>query len=74
LKCTIYVAVLDEGVTVWRPVDAEHNDDDTYVILEQPAYDPEFERWEFVPGDTVVCEQRAVHSGNILAAVRRART
>jgi len=29
---TIYVALLDEGVDVWRPVDAEHVAGDLYRL------------------------------------------
>jgi hypothetical protein len=67
----IRVALLDEGVEVWRPVKAEHCGGATYRILSQ-AYDRETERWEFEPGDRVVCEVIDVEAGRILAAVRRA--
>jgi hypothetical protein len=67
---TIYVALADEAVQVWRPVLAQHLQGDRYRILEQP-YDTTSERWEFVPGDDVICEFVEAHEGKILAARRR---
>ncbi len=67
----IYVALLDEGVEVWRPVEAQHLSGDTYRIVEQ-QYDRETESWEFGPGDTVVCETIEASDGTILAAISKA--
>jgi hypothetical protein len=67
---TIFVALLDEGVDVWRPVQAEHLHDDNYRIVVQP-YDREHESWQFGPGDVVRCELVASSEGVILAATRR---
>jgi hypothetical protein len=66
---TIYVLLPDEPVTAWRPVEAEHMGENTYRILSQP-YDETEERWEFVPGDEVICEQTKTHDGSILTAKR----
>lgn len=66
----IFMKLLDEGIDVWRPVRAEHLHDDIYSIAEQP-YDREIERWEFEPGDEVVCESIDSYEGRILAATRR---
>jgi len=51
----IYVERLDEGVDVWRPVQAELLSDNTYRILNQ-HYDRSIERWQFGPGDVVLWE------------------
>ena len=67
----IHVALLDEGVDVWRPVNAVHAEGDVYVIVEQP-YDREIESWQFEPGDRVVCKIISSSEGPILAAVARA--
>lgn len=67
----IYVALLDEGVEVWRPIDAERVHDHVYRIAEQP-YDRDSERWEFEPGDEVICSHVEADDGVIMAAVRRA--
>ena len=49
---TIYVALLDEGIDVWRPVMARRLRDGTYLILEQD-YDRSTETWQFEPGAVV---------------------
>ena len=67
----IYVALLDEGVQVWRPVAAEHLGGTRYRILPQ-TYDASDERWEFIPGDEVVCEWVRLHDGDTLVARRLA--
>ena len=63
----IYVSLLDEGVDVRRPVEAEHLHDDVYRIT-ATVYDREVEAWQFEPGDVVVCELRQSSDGPILAA------
>lgn len=67
----IYVPLLDEGVAVWRPVQAEHLHDNVYRILRQP-YDRATESWEFEPGDVVCCEEVQSEDGPIVAATRKA--
>ena len=66
----IYVALLDEGVDVWRPVQAERLSGNTYRILNQP-YDRSVEAWQFEPGDVVLCEMVESGEGRILAATRK---
>jgi hypothetical protein len=66
----VFMALLDEGVDVWRPVFAEWLHDDVYRITEQP-YDREIETWQFEPGASVVCEPIASSDGLMLAATRR---
>lgn len=68
---TIYVALLDEGVDVWRPVAAEQLDDDTYLILDQ-RYNQHIEKWEFPPGSVVHVERRTLDDGVKLVALSRA--
>jgi hypothetical protein len=67
----IYVALINEGVDVWRPVEAEHLRDNVYRILSQP-YDRTVESWQFEPGDVVLCEMIESSDGRILAATRKA--
>ena len=67
----IYVALLDEGVDVWRPVQAERLSGNAYRILSQP-YDRSIESWQFEPGDVVLCEMVESSEGRILAATRKA--
>lgn len=68
----IYVALLDEGTDVWRPVEAENLGSGRYRILDQP-YDPANEMWQFVPGDLVRCEVIHLSEGPVLAATQRVR-
>ena len=67
----IYVALLDEGTDVWRPVPAYRIDASTYVLLRPDDYDPADEVWQFPPGTMVACETRRTSDGEILAAVRQ---
>jgi hypothetical protein len=66
----IFVRLLDENVDVWRPVKAEQIASDRFRITEQP-YDRDTERWEFEPGDEVMCELVDSDDGTFLAATRR---
>lgn len=68
----IYVALLDEGTDVWRPVKAENLGSGLYRILDQP-YEPANETWQFVPGDLVNCEVIHLSEGPVLAATQRVR-
>lgn len=67
----IFVSLLDEGVEVWRPVQAENVYGSVYRIIKQP-YDRKLETWQYEPGDEVVCEMIQMSDGEIFAAVRRA--
>jgi hypothetical protein len=59
----IYVALLDEDVDTWRPVEARHEGDDHYRIISKNE-DPEDERWEFQSGDLVRCKSRVFSGGS----------
>ena len=63
----IYVALLDEGVAVWKPVRAEQVHGKVYRILDQP-YDRDNETWQFEPGERVECEWITLDEGQALAA------
>ena len=41
---TVYIPLTDEGVNVWRPVQAEHVGGDLYRLTGQP---PDGETWAF---------------------------
>ena len=66
----IYVFLIGEKVDVWRPVKAEKIQEGIYRILEQP-YNRDVERWEFEPGDTVICEYVNSEEGKILSATKK---
>lgn len=64
----IHVRLLDEGVDVWRPVNAIRLSESTFQIAEDAA--PEGEAWSFQPGDIVVAEHRpTLGADNPLIAV-----
>jgi hypothetical protein len=69
---TIYVALLDEGIDVWRPVEARKVSPDTYLIVDRD-YDPRTERWEFEPGTVVRCRKENRDGREILVATEKAR-
>lgn len=66
----IFMPLLDEGVDVWRPVQAEHLRDNVYRILPRP-HGLNDETWKFEPGEEIVCEVIEVSDGQILAATQR---
>ena len=70
ILCKIFVLLPDESVDVWRPVEAERIAAGRFRIVKQP-YDPEKERWEFEPGDEVMCDFVAFGGETFLAAIRR---
>lgn len=57
---TVFVPLRDEGVDVWRPVDAEHLSESRYRIL-GPV--PDDEHWTFEPGAIVRCAWRTFAEG-----------
>jgi hypothetical protein len=57
---TVYVALLDEGVNVWRPVKATLI---TPSVFRLCGPIPEFEVWQFQPGELVRCENRIFAEG-----------
>jgi hypothetical protein len=67
---TIYVALLDEGIDVWRPVEARKLSPDTYLIVDQD-YDRAIERWEFEPGTVVRCRKERRDGREILVATEK---
>jgi len=69
---TIYVALVNEATSVWRPVDAVRVADDTFRIAADEV--PTDEQWEFAPGATVRCEQRELSEGSSLVAVELVRS
>jgi len=63
----VFVSLLDESIDVWRPVLARRVRSNIFKIVDQP-YDREIEKWQFEPGDVVVCEMIDSSDGSILAA------
>jgi hypothetical protein len=67
-KVLIYVGLLDEGVDVWRPVEAELVRPGVYRIVGQP---PEDEDWQFRPGALVTCEEQKFEDGQTGLVAKR---
>ena len=59
---TIYMPLLDEGVEVWRPVQAESLGENRFRICENT---PEDEVWEFGSGEVVRCVRRTFQDGTV---------
>lgn len=66
----IYIRLLDEGVDVWKPINARPVGEGIFQISDQ-SYDPDLETWEFEPGDFVFCKARQFDEGRILIAIKR---
>jgi hypothetical protein len=72
LRAQIYVRLPNEGVDVWRPVDASHLQGDVYRINTESQH-PQDEEWEFDAGELVHCRERTFSGGTVgLVAFERA--
>lgn len=65
---TIFIELLDEGVAVWRPVQAIHLEKNAYKVIDQ-AYDRKTESWQCGSGDRVICDLVDSSDHQILAAI-----
>lgn len=65
---TIYIQLLDEGTRVSRPTQGVLLGNNLYRVLPTSDYDPNNERWEFLPGSVVRCRVENWSSGDILVA------
>jgi hypothetical protein len=65
----VYVALLEEGVDVWRPVDADDLGDGRYRLIAPGDFDRETERWAIAPGTVVRSESRTLGGGMVQVAV-----
>jgi hypothetical protein len=68
-EVSIYVNMLDEGMSVLRSVRAEHLGRDFYVIVDQM---PDDEKWEYSPGQVVRCRKKNLSNGKGLVAYEEA--
>jgi hypothetical protein len=70
-RAQIYIAIMGEGVDMWRPVDADDLGNGTYRIVSINP-DPNTERWRFETGDIVRVGRRRFADGTIgVVAVER---
>lgn len=65
----VYVQLLEEGTKVYRPVPATHLTGDVYRLSGIENYDPEDEKWEFLPGELVIVGKREIGGELLLVAV-----
>lgn len=68
---TIYVELLDEGTFVIRPTQAQCISETKFKLLPTDDYDPELEKWMFVPGSIVECDWEEHESEQLLVAKRQ---
>jgi len=69
---TIYVKLLEEGLSVWRPVTALKLKDGTFQILASPINEiPNGEKWEFQPGDVVEASMTTIIDGTFMVAQKK---
>jgi hypothetical protein len=61
---TIFVYLLNEGSSAWRPVEAERLGADLFRIVSKNV-DPESEEWEFPEGAVVRCVRRNFSGGEV---------
>lgn len=66
----IYIQLLDEGTTTYRPTQGQAMGENVFRVLPTPNYDAEDEHWEFPPDRLVVCEFEMKGRERILIARR----
>lgn len=71
MSIIIYVALLNEGTEVLRPVKAVKVDNRRYKIIDNDDYNPDLEEWEFEPGSFVECRMDVRSGQKILVAMHR---
>ena len=65
----VYVELLDEGTTVWRPTTA-YRLDEKILILSNENYHAETETWAVSPGSLITIEQKQLADGPVGVAKR----
>ncbi len=65
----IYIQLLDEGTTTFRPTQGISQGENIFEVLPTPDYNPENENWEFVPGSLVRCICKKDEKEEMLLAV-----
>jgi len=65
---TIYIRLLGEGTDVFRPTQAEELTAGRFKLLPTPDYDPDDERWEFIPGSIVRGVNRTMEGKAVMVA------
>ena len=61
---TIYISLLNEGVSTWRPVEVLELEENIYLIPAETEV-CESEEWEFKPGEKVKCKNHTFSNGEM---------
>jgi hypothetical protein len=69
---TIYIQLLNEGTTVYRPTQGRLIENCIYEVQPTSNYSVSGEEWEFPPGSLVECVVETHDNKNILIAKRNA--
>ena len=64
----IYMPLLDEGIDVWRPVDAERIGPKIFRVI-GPV--PEGEAWAFQTGEIIHCQEKQLSDGTHNVATQK---
>lgn len=69
----IYIRLLEEGIEVWRPVQATKKlNSGHYYIEDYPVNNvPDGEIWEFLPGTSILIEESFSEGKLIKKAIRK---
>lgn len=62
---TIFIRLLDEGIDVWKPVEANQIDADIFEIVSDNP-NPEDEKREFTRGQRVRCTEKVSQDGDVI--------
>jgi hypothetical protein len=69
-EVNVFVRLLDEGTTVFRPTRAISLGDGIYRLLPTSDYDAAVETWEFPPGSLVSIAERIGSDGPHLLVIQ----
>ncbi len=70
----IYVQLLDEGTTTFRPTNAVEMDCNVCRLLPTATYERDEEIWEFPPGSIVECDREIKDGETVMVAKRLVKT
>jgi len=65
----VYVRLLNEGTTVYRPVKVATVEGGAVKLIAPPGFDSEDEEWEFRPGSIVLLKEQILEGKEVLIAV-----
>jgi len=71
METIIYIRLLGEGTTVYRPVLSLEVESNIFQIIGNEIYDPEDENWEFVPNTLVLAEKQIIDGEVVLVATKK---